>query len=131
MPAGNGLGPWGMGPMTGRGAGYCAGYPAPGYMNAGPGRGWGRGGGRGWGGGFGRGRGWGGGFGRGRGWGRGYGYFAGGMPGWQPWPGAPTPTADQELEVLRRQADLLESTLKDIRDRLQELESQATAAKPG
>lgn len=44
MPAGNGTGPLGMGPMTGRAAGYCAGYPAPGYMNPIPGRGfWGRG----------------------------------------------------------------------------------------
>ena len=41
-----------MGPMTGRAAGYCAGYPVPGYMNPyggrfGGGLGWGRG--RGWG----------------------------------------------------------------------------------
>ena len=49
----------GMGPMTGRGAGYCAGYPVPGYMNPMPG-----------GGGCGRGRGFGRGF--GRGWGRGF-----------------------------------------------------------
>jgi len=33
MPRGNGTGPAGMGPMTGRAAGYCAGYPVPGYMN--------------------------------------------------------------------------------------------------
>ena len=33
MPFGNGTGPAGMGPMTGRAAGYCAGYPVPGYMN--------------------------------------------------------------------------------------------------
>ena len=39
MPAGNGTGPLGMGPMTGRAAGYCAGYPVPGYMNAGLGAG--------------------------------------------------------------------------------------------
>jgi hypothetical protein len=43
--------------MTGRAAGYCAGYSIPGYMNPirGYGRGWGRGFGRGWGRGFGRG----------------------------------------------------------------------------
>ena len=35
MPAGNGTGPLGMGPMTGRAAGYCAGYPVPGYVNPG------------------------------------------------------------------------------------------------
>jgi hypothetical protein len=39
MPQGNGTGPAGLGPMTGRAAGYCAGYPLPGYMNAIPGRG--------------------------------------------------------------------------------------------
>ncbi|MBW2040215.1 MAG: DUF5320 domain-containing protein [Deltaproteobacteria bacterium] len=60
MPWGDGTGPWGFGPMTGRAAGYCAGYPMPGYANpAFPRWGWGRGRGRG------RGRGW---------WGRGRGY---------------------------------------------------------
>jgi hypothetical protein len=33
MPFGNGTGSAGMGPMTGRAAGFCAGYPVPGYMN--------------------------------------------------------------------------------------------------
>jgi hypothetical protein len=33
MPRGDRTGPAGMGPMTGRGAGYCAGYSTPGYMN--------------------------------------------------------------------------------------------------
>ena len=33
MPFGDGTGPRGMGPMTGRGAGYCAGYGAPGFTN--------------------------------------------------------------------------------------------------
>jgi hypothetical protein len=50
MPRGDGTGPAGMGPMTGRAAGYCAGYPVPGYMNPVGGRGFGgrgRGGGRG------------------------------------------------------------------------------------
>ena len=39
MPWGDGTGPAGMGPMTGRAAGYCAGFPVPGYMN--PTVGWG------------------------------------------------------------------------------------------
>jgi hypothetical protein len=58
MPRGDRTGPWGAGPMTGRGAGYCAGYSVPGYMNpvGGYGRGWGRGRGRGFGRGWGRGR---------------------------------------------------------------------------
>jgi len=61
MPRGDRTGPWGAGPMTGRVAGYCAGYSVPGYLNPvggygrGFGRGWGRGYGRGWGRGFGRG----------------------------------------------------------------------------
>ena len=29
MPRGNGMGPMGMGPMTGRGVGHCAGLSAP------------------------------------------------------------------------------------------------------
>jgi hypothetical protein len=52
MPWGDGTGPAGFGPMTGRAAGYCAGFPTPGYANPyagfgafgwGRGRGWGRG----------------------------------------------------------------------------------------
>ncbi len=34
MPRGNKTGPMGQGPMTGRGAGFCAGYALPGYANA-------------------------------------------------------------------------------------------------
>ncbi len=33
MPRGDGTGPAGLGPMTGRAAGYCAGYSGPGYAN--------------------------------------------------------------------------------------------------
>ncbi len=85
MPGGDRTGPLGMGPMTGRAAGYCAGYPVPGFMNpygwrGFAGGGWGPGFGMGRGRGFGRGRGRGFGRGRGRGW-RG-GYYAAGYPGW-------------------------------------------------
>ena len=59
MPRGDGTGPQGMGPVTGRAAGYCAGYGIPGYTNPGWGRGFycrggyfGRGGGAGTGRGF-------------------------------------------------------------------------------
>ena len=34
MPRGDGTGPTGAGPMTGRAAGYCAGYSVPGTANA-------------------------------------------------------------------------------------------------
>ena len=37
MPRGNRTGPFAMGPMTGRAAGYCAGYAVPGFMNPAPG----------------------------------------------------------------------------------------------
>lgn len=56
MPRGDGTGPAGFGPMTGRGAGYCAGYPMPGFANSWipgggrvRGRNWVRGVGQGWG----------------------------------------------------------------------------------
>ncbi len=42
MPRGDGTGPVGMGPMTGRAMGYCAGAVVPGYANAGAGSGRGR-----------------------------------------------------------------------------------------
>jgi hypothetical protein len=51
MPLGDGTGPMGLGPTTGRAAGYCAGFPVPGFTNPIGGR---LGLGRGW---FGRGRG--------------------------------------------------------------------------
>ena len=72
MPRGDKTGPRGQGPMTGRAAGYGAGYDVPGYMNQGVGFGMG------WGGGFGRG----GRSGLGRGWGRRFGWncpFCGGF----------------------------------------------------
>jgi len=53
MPRGDGTGPNGQGPLTGRGMGYCAGYSTPGFMSQGFGggmafrRGFGRGKGRG------------------------------------------------------------------------------------
>ncbi|MCK4695414.1 MAG: DUF5320 domain-containing protein, partial [Candidatus Cloacimonetes bacterium] len=54
MPRGDRTGPSGMGPMTGRAAGYCAGYDVPGFANPVGGRGrFGRGMGQGYG--FGRG----------------------------------------------------------------------------
>ncbi|NLO41704.1 MAG: DUF5320 domain-containing protein [Bacteroidales bacterium] len=38
MPRGDGTGPAGMGRLTGRKAGFCSGFNAPGFMNAGFGR---------------------------------------------------------------------------------------------
>ncbi|HEY33099.1 MAG TPA: DUF5320 domain-containing protein [Dehalococcoidia bacterium] len=55
MPFGDGTGPRGMGPMTGRGAGYCAGFGRPGFASLMPRRRWFSFGWRGWGRGRGRG----------------------------------------------------------------------------
>ena len=98
--------------MTGRWAGYCAGYGAPGYANPIPGRGFG----------MGRGRG-----GGGRGWRRQY--YATGMPGWArfgyaPAWGAPPPTREQEAEFLKAQADALKQQLDAISQRIAELEQK-------
>ncbi|MGQ9787608.1 MAG: DUF5320 domain-containing protein, partial [Anaerolineae bacterium] len=71
MPRGDRTGPWGAGPMTGRRAGYCAGYPVPGYMNPIPG--------------FGARVGYGYGFG-GRGWR--HWFYDTGLPGWARFGGA-------------------------------------------
>ena len=38
MPFGDGTGPAGLGPMTGRSAGFCAGFGVPGYVNPAVGR---------------------------------------------------------------------------------------------
>ena len=117
MPRGDGTGPMGMGPMTGRAAGYCAGNTVPGYMTPGPGRGsrlrQGYGGQVGMG--YGRGRG-----GGGRGLGLGFcgGHGWGGCP---PYVGAPT--AGQELDVLRGQAEYFGGALEDIKKRIEELET--------
>ena len=140
MPGGDGTGPMGMGPMTGRAAGFCAGYGVPGYMNPIPGRGFGMG--------FGRGGFWG----RGRGW-RNW-FYATGLTGWQRaaggWPaggggwgyagpyagsgglgyagpyasvGAPAMTREQELEMLKGQVEYFEDALEGIRKRMDELQS--------
>ena len=43
MPMGDGTGPAGKGPKTGRGLGFCAGYDSPGYTKSGGRGGRGRG----------------------------------------------------------------------------------------
>ena len=129
MPGGDGTGPAGMGPMTGRAAGYCAGYAVPGFMNPIAGRGfWGRG--------------------RGGGWGRRNWFYATGLPGWQragmgmpaygappvppaqavPYapPFAPTMTQEQELDALKGQAEYFEDALEGIRKRIEELQAKAS-----
>jgi len=135
MPGGDGTGPGGMGPMTGRAAGFCAGFPAPGYANPVGGRGMGMG------------------WGRGGGWGRRNWFYGTGLPGWQragygmpTWGGGVSPyayggavspyvygggvpfapglPAQQELDGLKGQAENLEDTLDGIKKRIEELEGQ-------
>jgi hypothetical protein len=125
MPGGDGTGPGGMGPMTGRAAGYCAGYPVPGYMNPMGGQGY-----------------WG--WGRGGGWGRRNWFYATGLTGWQrgamgypgfggvvptavpyPAPFAPAMSKDQQLDALKGQAEYFEDALDGIRKRIEELEAKS------
>ena len=128
MPGGDGTGPAGFGAMTGRAAGYCAGYGMPGFANPIPGRGWGA-------------------YGRGFGnWGAGRGrrnrFYATGVPGWAWFGGAPygygaqqfapgaqfSPAAQfgaqSELDYLKGQAEYLEDALDGIKNRIAELEKQ-------
>lgn len=133
MPRGDGTGPAGLGPMTGRAAGYCAGYAVPGYMNPRIGGGYS---------GFGRGA-----FGRG-GRGRRNFYYTTGLPGWvranqglpawggmgaaaysnaynpanPNWVGNITPK--QEAEMLKQQAKIMQEELNSINQRISELESE-------
>ncbi|MBC7333539.1 MAG: DUF5320 domain-containing protein [Actinobacteria bacterium] len=147
MPRGDGTGPMGLGPMTGRAAGYCAGYPVPGFMNPYGGRFFGAGG-RLYAGAFGRGRGF-------RNW-----YWATGLPGWYrygiglpAWGGAVRPPlyppyvyagapfsppfsgsapgidVEQEKNILKEQADFLKQQLGEIEKRLSELEKEEKEAK--
>ena len=113
MPGGDRTGPMGLGAMTGRAAGFCAGYPVPGYANPVGGRGY-----------FGQGRGF---WGRGRGFGRGFGWAGAGygMPayGGAPYgPGMPTATSEQELAGLKEQSQFLQKALTEISNRIEELE---------
>ena len=107
MPGGNGTGPMGMGPRTGRGAGFCSGYGIAGYANAAVRGGFNRcfGGG-------GRGR-------RNR-------FFATGIPGWAR-AGyqagfSSEPTAGQDRQALKQQAQYLQNSLNAINKRIEELE---------
>jgi hypothetical protein len=91
----------------------------PGYANAAYGRGFGMG--------FGRGRGFGGG---GRGWR--HGFHATGLPGWMRFGAyaAPyqTPDPETEKQVLKNQADALQSELEAIKKRLSEIETSPSAS---
>ncbi len=101
MPADDGTGPTSFGPMTGRGAGHCASFAKPGYMNPMSGRG------------------------RGRGWR--HGCFLIGVPDGRSTYGAPpqdgAASSEHEAQALRAQVRHLEGTLDQIRRRLAEFEA--------
>ncbi len=132
MPGFNGTGPAGMGSMTGRGQGFCnpsrTAYGStpilrPGYRSYGYEQGFDQG--RGFRGGFGPGFGQGRGYGRGLGWrgvfpptGRGYGpaYYA---PYESPYAMKP----EDEVNILKGEADAVKKELDAINKRIKELES--------
>ena len=97
MPGGDRTGPNGAGPMTGRAAGFCAGYPMQGYVNPIGGRG----------------------FGQGRGGGRRWQMANYNVPFT---PAAPAMTAEQELAELKQQAEYLKNTVNDVNKRIEQLE---------
>ncbi len=109
MPRGDRTGPMGAGPMTGRGAGWCAGYDRPGFANPAPWLGLGLGH-------------------RGRcGWRNTY--YATGLPGWAhagygfP-PPPPPPAPEQELSALKAQAQWLGDQLARVKERIEEIEGR-------
>jgi len=112
MPGGDRTGPAGMGPMTGRRAGYCVGNAGPDAMNLGFGRGYGPGFGRGLGLGFRGGR-------RGR-WAEPYAPY--GAP-FSPFMGRVT-RPQQELEALQADAAFLRKSLESVTKRIAELEAR-------
>jgi hypothetical protein len=128
MPAGDGTGPMGTGPRTGWGMGYCGGYDAPGWANWGPGRRFSGRGGR-----------WGGhrappayvgGRPGGGGWGWRHWYHATGLPRWARWGAPPAgaygpdygpPSREQEIGMLKDEAEWLKDQLDAINQRMDEL----------
>ena len=128
MPRGDRTGPEGMGPMTGRGAGHCAGYDMPGYAQPFPRGGFGRGWGYGRAPGFGRRR-W------RRFWHHPMGYPMA-HPGWagfgrEPAWGMPamtygpyTQSPEEELDGLKQQAEWVKNELEAISQRIEEIEGE-------
>jgi hypothetical protein len=112
MPAGDGTGPRGEGPLTGRAMGSCNGFPSGGYTSA-PGRGGG--------GSF---------FGR-RGGGRGFRnrFYETGLPRWQRYQQSVVPvngTRPLQTESLKRQVQVVADTIEQIAFRVNQLLKRKT-----
>jgi hypothetical protein len=109
MPGLDGRGPAGAGPMSGRGMGNCVVSNRSGNVYGAPGRGMGRG--------MGRGRGMG--LGMGRGFNRGFrqvGAYANPVGG--------AYSAQEELDMLKNEAELLKQDLNAIESRMSDLEKK-------
>ncbi|MBN1355427.1 DUF5320 domain-containing protein [bacterium] len=117
MPGGDRTGPLGMGPRTGRAAGYCAGYPVPGFANP-VFRGF-------------RGGGWGRGFRSGFGRVRGRQFYGAPAPyaplSHPPFDAVPDPKA--EMELLKQQAEYFKNALEEIQARLADLSDSSKERK--
>jgi hypothetical protein len=105
MPGGDGTGPLGQGPMTGRAAGFCAGYPNPGFSKPGYGQGFGRGRDRGIGRGF---------------WGRGRRFW------YREYSDVPfkQPSTEEEKVYLENLVKSLKDKLKAVTERLKDLSKE-------
>ena len=115
MPGGDRTGPAGMGPQTGRAAGFCSGNDVPGSMNPTVGRGGGFGGGRAGGRGMANRRGRNQEFGWGRGW------------RWRSFVPVGAPAEDQLApQALEERMEQLRAELSDIQQRMNELKSTGT-----
>ncbi len=126
MPGGDGRGPRGFGPMTGRATGYCAGFDIPGCVNFIGQKIFKR-----WGGGR-----------------RGFRnqFYETGMPGWQrtgrnddpmynkysfqaqrqdmSYNNQYAPTKEQELDILKNQSEYLKNEISNVNKRINELEGE-------
>lgn len=108
MPRGDRTGPDGRGPMTGRGAGICAGFSFPEFKNSSI-----RGGGTGMGCGY------------RRGFGGGYSIVRGDYIGYNADAvGQGNESGVDEQKALKSQADYLEESLKQVNQRIKDLEEQ-------
>lgn len=110
MSQGDRTGPMGQGPGTGRNLGFCSGYDSPGYL-------------KGFGNGMRHGSGYGRGMGRGYGWGRNYGSVHAGFSQHISRPYAIG--KNDEIRMLKSQAEEMKRFQQEIENRLKELEKQA------
>jgi len=106
MPRGDRRGPEGLGVMTGRGMGFCTGYDTPGFANNAQNYGIGR-----------RARNF---QSFGKGIGRGFGWRS--QSAYPVNPVTPEYSKEQEVEILKSQAEAMKASLDSINKRLEDLE---------